>query len=306
MKSQKLPFFSTIIPTYNRPKQLAVCLQSLARLEYPQDRYEVIVVDDSSELSLETVVALFRKQINLTLYKQENAGPATARNTGAKHAKGDFLVFIDDDCTPASDWLKVFAKHFKNTPDCLVGGRTINRLTNNLFSTTSQLIVDIVYRHYNANPEHARFFASNNIAIPAREFHELGGFNPRFRTSEDRELCNRWLHHGYRMVYAEDAVIYHAHPLNLRTFCKQHFNYGRGACRYHKIRAERGSGTIHGEMKFHLNIRNWLFYPFTQVGLKNSIPLAGALLLWQVINAVGFFCEMFRGRDKQYYFCMLQ
>lgn len=289
--NQSLSFFSIIIPVYNRAKQLAVCLQSLAQQEYPRDCFEVIVVDDGSEVSLETVVAPFRKQINLSLYKQINAGPAAARNTGAKHAKGDFLAFTDDDCKPASDWLKVLAKYFKKTPDFLVGGRTINRLTDNIFSATSQLIVDIVYRHYNANPEQARFFASNNIAIPARKFNELGGFNTKFRTSEDRELCDRWLHHGYRMIYAQDAVIYHAHQLNLRTFCKQHFNYGRGAYRYHKIRAQRGSGTMHGEMKFHLNLHNWLFYPFTQVSLKKSVPLAGTLLLWQLMNALGFLYE---------------
>lgn len=251
----------------------------------------MIVVDDGSELPLETVVAPFRKQINLALLKQTNAGPAAARNTGAKHAKGDFLAFTDDDCTPASDWLKVLAKYLEDTPNCLVGGRTINRLTDNIFSATSQLIVDIVYRHYNANPQQVCFFASNNMVIPAQKLNELGGFNTRFRTSEDRELCDRWLYHGYRMIYAQDAVIYHAQQLNLRSFCKQHFNYGRGAYRYHKIRAQRGSGTMLGEMKFHLNLRNWLLYPFTQFSWKKSVLLAGALLLWQLMNALGFLYE---------------
>jgi GT2 family glycosyltransferase len=293
------PFFSIIIPTYQRPLQLATCLQALAKLDYPPERFEVIVVDDGSPTSLELAVAPFRRQINLAVIKQANAGPATARNNGAKQTQGDYLAFTDDDCAPAPDWLQILAAVFKKNPDCLAGGRIVNRLADNLFSATSQLIVDIVYRHYNANPQRARFFASNNMAIPAKRFHELGGFNTNFRTSEDRELCDRWRQRGWRMVYAEDAVIYHAHDLTFAKFCRQHFAYGQGAYRYHQIRQQRGSGTIAGEMKFHANLRNWLFYPFTQVRWTKALPLAGALLLWQFINAAGFFREALKQRRER-------
>ncbi len=285
------PSFSIIIPTYNRPRQLAVCLRALVDLEHPGDCFEVIVVDDGGAISLEPVVAPFRDRINLKLLKRTNAGPAAARNTGAEYAQGDFLVFTDDDCTPAANWLRVFAKYLKKSPECIVGGRTINRLTHNIFSTTSQLVVDIVYRHYNTDPRCACFFTSNNIAAPAHKFRDLGGFNSSFRFSEDRELCDRWRHHGNRMIYAEDAILYHAHSLDPRTFFRQHFEYGRGACRYHKIRARRGSGTMHGEIKFHLSPGKWLLFPFERFHWKKSIPLAGALLLWEVINAIGFFYE---------------
>ncbi len=291
MRSQGPPRFSIIIPTYNRPQQLATCLQSLAQLRYPRDRFEVIVVDDGSTMLLETTLAPFCKQMNLTLVKQSNAGPAAARNAGAEKAKSEFLAFTDDDCTPAPRWLQTFAAVFAETPDCLAGGRTINRLTDNLFSTASQLIVDLVYRHYNANPQQARFFASNNMAMPAQRFHELGGFNTNFRTAEDRELCDRWLHRGWPMIYAPTAIIHHAHDLTFVKFCRQHFAYGQGAYHYHQIRARRGSGTMVNEMKFHANLRNWLFYPFTQVRGTKALLLAGTLLLWQVINAVGFFGE---------------
>jgi glycosyltransferase involved in cell wall biosynthesis len=53
MMVKPLPLFSVIIPTYNRPERLSVCLESLARLNYPPDRYEVVVVDDGSEISPE-------------------------------------------------------------------------------------------------------------------------------------------------------------------------------------------------------------------------------------------------------------
>jgi len=69
----------------------------------------VIVVDDGSEMPLEAVVAAFHDQLDVTLLTEPHAGPATARNTGAVRAKGEFLAFTDDDCTPASDWLQTLA-----------------------------------------------------------------------------------------------------------------------------------------------------------------------------------------------------
>src|SRR5262245_37328532 len=93
--------FSIVVPTYQRPDQLTMCLQSLTFLDYPRSNFEVIVVDDGSEMPPETVVAAFHDRLDVTLLTQPHAGPAQARNTGAAHAKGAFLVFTDDDCTPA-------------------------------------------------------------------------------------------------------------------------------------------------------------------------------------------------------------
>jgi glycosyltransferase involved in cell wall biosynthesis len=93
LMEQKQPFFSIIIPTYGRPNQLEVCLNSLSRVDYPSNCFEVIVVDDGSETPPEAVVANFRDQISITLLIQPNSGPASARNTGAAHAKGEFLAF---------------------------------------------------------------------------------------------------------------------------------------------------------------------------------------------------------------------
>src|SRR5436309_2951814 len=136
-KSQ--PFFSIIIPTEARPKQLAACLESICCLEYPDDRFEVLVVDDGSATPPETVVASFRDKIDVTLLTQPHAGPAAARNAGAQRARGTFLAFTDDDCMPKVDWLERFAARLVKTPDHLIGGRTLNALPDNPYSTASQI-----------------------------------------------------------------------------------------------------------------------------------------------------------------------
>ena len=288
MEHQPL-FFSIIIPTYQRPDRLVVCLEALAQLDYPRNRFEVIVVDDGSGVPPETAVAAFHDRLNITLLTQPHAGPAQARNTGAAYAKGAFLAFTDDDCTPAPTWLQALAARFATLPDCAIGGQTLNALPHNLYSTTSQLIIDFVYAYYNADANQARFFASNNLALPTDHFRANGGFDPTFTTSEDRELCNRLLLSAYRMIYAPEAVVYHAHDLTFRTFWQQHFNYGRGAFRFYQTCGQRWWERVRPEAKsFYLGM---LRFPFSQAQGWRALVLAMLLTVSQGASATGILWE---------------
>ncbi|AFY59212.1 putative glycosyltransferase [Rivularia sp. PCC 7116] len=288
------PFISIVIPTYNRPERLSDCLESLTKLEYPRDCFEVVVVDDGSKISLESVVEPFKHQLEITLLKQENAGPATARNTGAKQAKGEFLAFTDDDCKPAQDWLKTLADKFVNAPDCLIGGKTINILADNPFSTASQELINYLYSYYNKNPQKATFFASNNIAVSTKLFDNIGGFDTTYprAAAEDRELCDRWLQYGKKMVYAPEVEVYHAHKLTLSSYWKQHFFYGRGAFCFHQVRAKRAHREIKVEpISFYLNL---LKYPLSQPTPQPKLLLSALLFISQVAGVTGFFWERTR------------
>jgi GT2 family glycosyltransferase len=294
---QGQPFFSIVIPTYGRPGQLTACLAALARLHYPRKRFEVIVADDGSEVLPEAMIAPFCDRLNVTLLRQQHAGPALARNTGAARAKGRFLAFTDDDCTPAPDWLLVLAARFAATPDAAIGGHTLNALPDNPYSTASQLLIEYLYTYYNADPTRAGFLTSNNLALPAERFRAVGGFDATLRrASEDRELCDRWLSHGYGMVYAPEALVYHAHALTLRTFWRQHFNYGRGAFYFHWARARRGQTRVRVEpLTFYLSL---LRYPSLQVQNRQALLLAALLMVAQVANAAGFFWELGLNRKE--------
>jgi GT2 family glycosyltransferase len=289
-----VPSFSIVIPSYSRPAQLAECLRALSGLEYPRDRFEVIVVEDGGDTPLGEVVAPFESNLTLTLVRQANAGPAAARNAGAERARNEFLAFTDDDCLPEPGWLTGLAEALARAPDCMVGGAIVNAATGRLCSATSQLIVDLVYRYYNPDPLRARFLASNNLALPLGGFREIGGFDPTFRTAEDRDLCDRWLHSGRHILYHPDARVRHAHLLNPWSFSRQHFGYGRGAERFHRLRAIRRSGSLLADSRFHLDIRNWLHYPLTTVPRRQVVPVAALLILWQAANLAGFLWETIR------------
>jgi glycosyltransferase involved in cell wall biosynthesis len=285
------PFFSLIIPTYNRRDPLMRCLHGVAEMDYPRDRFEVIVVDDGSAASSESIVESFRDEFRALWIGQSNGGPAAARNTGASRAGGEFLAFTDDDCIPSRQWLRVLATVVAADPLCMVGGSAVNVCRDNVYSSASQLIIDLVYAYYNGDPNAGRFFATNNLALPADGFRALGGFDAGFRTSEDRDLCARWLASGSRMIYAPNAVVSHAHVLTWRTFCRQHFEYGRGAFRLHKKNARCQNGYSVVDPGFYGAVARLAGQRLRQLSKRRAVALAGLLIAWQLASATGWVRE---------------
>jgi GT2 family glycosyltransferase len=289
--SAGLPHFSVVVPTYERPAQLATCVEALARLDYPRERFEVLIVDDGSARPPLDVVEQFRDALDVKLLEQtKNAGPAAARNLGARHARGEFLAFTDDDCEPERNWLRAFASRFAEEPARIVGGRTVNALAESLYSETSQLIIEVVYAHFNRDATDARFFASNNFAVHAGSFRAVGGFDETFRTSEDREFCARWRSRGLGLTYEPRAVVRHSHRLTHGSLWHQHFSYGRGALRFHRARAAQGDAPFKPDADFYTSL---LRAALARTPKGKAAQLT-ALLLWsQLANAAGFFYEKF-------------
>ncbi len=285
------PFFTVVVPTYGRPDQLVRCIEAVAAFDYPADRYELIVVDDGSPEPVEPGIRLFADRLNLTVLRQENLGPAVARNAGLRIARGRFTAFTDDDCRPAPDWLRRLAEALLEDPGCGAGGLTINGLPDNPFSCASQLLVSYLYEYYNADPRNARFLTSNNIAFPTEKLRAFGGFDERFRKAagEDRDLCHRWTEKGHRLVYEPKAKIRHDHELSLRGLWRQHFAYGRGAYVLHRYRAARNRERIRVEpFRFYLDL---LAYPVRVLGWKRGLLQVPLLAITQAAGATGFYRE---------------
>jgi cellulose synthase/poly-beta-1,6-N-acetylglucosamine synthase-like glycosyltransferase len=257
------------------------------------------VVDDGGCLDANRVESMFGADLNLRILVQEWSGPAIARNYGARNARGEYLAFTDDDCEPSPAWLSALEQCFHLNPDALVGGRVLNALTENRCAAASQILSDFLCAFY-TNKGVPRFFTSNNLALRREGFQQLGAFDESFPlpAAEDRELCTRWVLSGGLMVHSFDAVVYHAHPLTMAGFVRQHFRYGRGAWRFRRTCVRKDHGQVRLEpLGFYFDL---FLYPLRH-GRGGRIARLGAsalFLLSQVANAAGFLVQALMSSGK--------
>ena len=235
-----MPLISVIIPTYNRPRQLAMCLRALEGAEGAGKQFEVIVVDDGGSVPVRSAIDELALTLDVTLVRRDNGGPGAARNTGARQARGQCLVFLDDDCLPEPGWLGALVARLERGKLEAVAGKTVNGCPENLYDCASHLLSYHHYDRYTNEPSAVQFLGTNNLAMRADLFRAAGGFRPDLKQGyEDREFCDRWLSLGYRLTYAPEAVVRHCRSMKLRSFCRQHWTYGRMASRYYSLASSR-------------------------------------------------------------------
>jgi glycosyltransferase involved in cell wall biosynthesis len=284
------PSASVIIPTRDRPQALECCLDALAAQMMPPGSFEVIVVDDGSAPPLSLDPLRWARKFELKLIHQQNTGPAGARNRGVAEARGEFIAFTDDDCLPTPGWLGELVAKLRENPNAMVGGSTFNGLKSDRFAETSQFVLELVYEHFNRNPEGAYFFASNNIACRREHYMSIGGFDAEFDFpgAEDREFCDRWRMQGRSMLWQKSALIEHRHGQSLMAFIRLHFRYGQGAYLYQAKRKLRGSGTMLNDLGFHLSLPASVLRKTSNHRVGTRLSIVGCLILWQLANAGGF------------------
>ena len=297
---------TVVIPTFERPRQLAACLAALATSTHPPDRFDVVVVDDGGSTDLGPVIDARRSaspDLDVRLERTGRGGPAAARNAGAALARGALLAFTDDDCLPEAVWLDALVRCATGRPHHLIGGLTSNQLTTNPFSAASQNLISYLYDYserQRANPEWAGFFTSNNMAVPSDDFQRVGGFDTSFplAAGEDREFCDRWLAGGLPTAFAPEARVLHAHRLGPATFWRQHWNYGRGAVHFNRARARRGAAPLRPQpVAFYADL---VRYPFRHGSGPRAALQAALLAASQGANALGYFYERFRSRAPKH------
>jgi glycosyltransferase involved in cell wall biosynthesis len=222
---------SVVIPTRERPGALAACLSGLKAQTLSSSQFEVVVVDDGGSAKLDDIVERHRGPLRVSLSHRPHAGPAAARNAGAKIANGAVLAFTDDDCVPEPDWLEAITAAVGRSPGCVVGGRTENALTANSSSEASQSVLSYLYAEGLRRSGELPFVASNNMALERELFDAVGGFDASFpeAAAEDRDLSARCIASGGSLVYEPAAVIRHSHPLGPLSLLRQFMAYGRGA-----------------------------------------------------------------------------
>ncbi len=190
--------FSIIVPTYHRPKSLLFLLDQL-KAQKNTDLCEIIVVDDGSLTELKaSLEAMESGDIPVLYLACAEEGPGNARNRGAQEARGEFLVFLDDDCQVSPHWLSFLQNEMRNASADIYYGPVESKIHSyKPFIQTIEL-KDSPYR-------------STNISFKKTLFQELGGFDPNLsHWSEDWDLVNRARRHGAQLKYVPQWPCSHA------------------------------------------------------------------------------------------------
>lgn len=219
--------FSLIIPLYNRPGEIDELLKSLT-LQSRQG-FEVVVVEDGSDIPSRDIVGKYDQQLDITYLTKANGGPGPARNYGAKHARGNYLVFLDSDCLIPPQYIESVTERLNANYSDAYGGAdkahpsfTLVQKSIN-YSMTSFLTTGGIRGRKNSMEKfHPRSF---NMGISKAVFASLDGFS-RMRFGEDVDLSMRIMKAGYTTQLIEQAFVYHKRRTNYRRFFKQVLNSG--------------------------------------------------------------------------------
>jgi GT2 family glycosyltransferase len=267
------PAATVVVPTRDRPAQLARCLSAIRRQTLAD--LELVVVDDASRDSaaVERVVAAHAPA---RLVRADGQGPAAARNIGASLARGDVICFTDDDCEPDLRWAErlVVAVSESGAP---AAGRTRNGLRDNPFSEASHTILEYLQLASAAPGGRLAFAPSCNLACPAAIARRIP-FDESYRlpAGEDRDWTRRAARSAVSPIYVANAVAVHRHGLTPGEFLRQHFAYGRGAAQF-----ARGAGR-----ESLLGVRARL--ALAREGLRRGARVGALVCVAQLVTAAAF------------------
>ena len=216
------PRLSVIVPTYNRARTLAKCIDALRGQDAPADAFEIVVSDDGSRDDTRATAQSYegRGGPAVRYLHQENAGANRARNRAIAAAAGGIVLLINDDTIATPGMVRGHLEEHARHPDDRVA--VLGRVTvapELPHSRLAALHLDRAYELLGDRRElDWRAFFTCNVSVKKSLLERGGTFEERIRYHEDLELAERLSHHGLRIVYRPEALGYHDHYLTEDEF----------------------------------------------------------------------------------------
>ena len=271
---------TVIVPTYNRTDLLARCLRGLLDQSAAPGDYEIVVVDDGSTQDTAAVVAAAgAPEGRLRFFRQENKGPAAARNLGVQQARGEIVLFTGDDCLPDK---RLVEEHLRAHAQARSTGSGQAGEVGVVGLVTWHPEVEVTPfmaflesgpqfgfgRIADPNDVSIWHFYTANCSVQRHWIEQAGGFDEGFKHAafEDMELAYRMKRRGLRIVYRPQAKTYHHHATSFEQHLARQRLTGMSAARfYHK----------HPELK-------------AELGIAHSARMTTAISFWEAATEYAF------------------
>jgi len=263
---------TVIVPTYNRSDLLARSLRGLLKQTLPAGEYEIVVVDDGSTDDTPAVVAAVGgTEERLRYFRQDNKGPAAARNLGVLSARGPIVLFTGDDCLPDARLLEEHLKAHDEAGDVGVVG---------LVTWHPDIGVTPFMRYLETGPQFGFskitdpddvaiwHFYTSNCSVQRHWIEQAGGFDEDFKHAafEDMELAYRMKHRGLRIIYRPLARTYHFHPITFEQHVARQRITGKSAALFYRKHPELA----------------------VDIGIAHSARMTMALKYWEAATEYAF------------------
>jgi len=278
------PIISVVIATYERADGLRRLLADLAAQDLEPSAFEVLIVDDGSQLPAIAAVADAPMPRATTFLRIPNSGPATARDTGARRARGLVLVFLDDDMRVAPDFLTVhLAAHLQQERGTVVLGNiapdpALGRMP--LFERfhagmIARFKADVVSGRVAPRGVH---LCTGNVSLRLSDYLAVGGFDRTLRRCEDRDLGIRMEQHGCDFRFAAAAIAVHGSDhRDARAWRRRSEAWGRADVQIASRHPDRA------------DVHPWRFWSLIAPAARPIVALTLALpTLGRVLGAVSY------------------
>lgn len=196
----KKPYISVVIPAYNEEKYLGKTLKTVISQDYPEENYEVIVVDNNSNDRTSEVAKGFK----VTVVECKTKGVSAARQAGAGVAKGEIIVYTDADTVVPRDWLTKISRYFQDEEIAALTGTAVFGKTDWVNSLLAMGYPVFMQLQFLLGKKALNGF---NLAIRKTVFEKIGGFDVGLASAEDVDLGMRASKEG-RVIFAPDLKVF--------------------------------------------------------------------------------------------------
>ncbi len=239
--TQDLPTVSILIPAHNEELVIEETLKAMANLEYPEDKLEILCLNDNStdetyEVATNTVKKLNKKNIKVINVPPERGkrGKSAVLNYGITIAKGEVIAVYDADNTPEKMALFYLAKNLVNEKKNNIGAVIGKFRTRNKDKNILTKFINLETIFFQWTTQAGRWFLYKLCTIPGTNFviwrkliDELNGWDEKALT-EDTELSIRIYQKGYKIKMAPYATTWEEEPDRLKVWFKQRTRWAMG------------------------------------------------------------------------------
>ena len=221
--------FSVIVPFFNAETHIEACIRGLLEQTYPEDRYEIIMIDNNSSDASADIVRQFPQ---IRLLSESTQGAYAARNTGLNEAVGTIIAFTDPDCIPLDDWLDRINEALSAPDvDIVIGSHQPP-------PGSGMVAMLAAHRHeqsryiFNGDDRLIYFGLCNNMAVRRTVFHVQGPFVERARGADTLMVLEYTARCSCRGVrYIPEVAVRHLETVSLRGHYRKFFVHGANSSR---------------------------------------------------------------------------